>query len=758
MSETNGKEKKSFTVKGFFKSTSFKCIAVLLAIVLISGILLTICNSLFYVSADERLQRVLSNIYGREVTATEIVLDEPNIESYEIVTDGSTGDYGNSMPENVKDGSLFRHKTESDLLSLLNLDGEFTTGNLDGSLSTGATYSNFLCTYAALFAAVNYQNALDGREIAALSRTKYIDLENTAYSVDGSNVTFDITTTSYSRAGVFEIDVTVGENGVISSYTIVTNGSSPESFGDRMDESVLNGSLYIGKDGAAMLELFAETGMTIDNTDEVLVTGATYSNFLCAYAALFATANYEAIINDGAEISEELEYTQYINTAETTATVSEGGIDFTVVTTEYSRADAFTIDIRVRGGFETEYTGGNINSAYYIEDDGNYLVNATGTGGFSGGTVTCWVVINMNDGTVSGVGKVVIDSNSGQSYISRVNKDSVLSQFEGEFEEGEEASAWTGTGATMSLTAITGAVNTALSFAKEELASNTNPDPLAGYEYTDYINGYLTTVTTDGSNVNYRVVTSAFAPAQSFTIDITVGTGGVISDYEIITNGSTADRYIEAMPENVKDGSLYIGKDADAILSILSDNGISSDGVFEDGTDGNLHTGATYSNSLCTYAALFAAANYDYALENAVQYEYTQYINLEDTTYRVSGNTVTFTITTNGPTWSPFTIEVTVADGVITGFEIITNGSSVYEGKDYSEDMAEEVLNGSLFIGKNEEQLRALINADGDEFEYGNLDDSLHTRATQSNFACAYSALFATANYNTVLDNAGGVL
>ena len=662
------------------------------------------------------------------------------------------------MPENVKDGSLFRHKTESDLLSLLNLDGEFTTGNLDGSLSTGATYSNFLCTYAALFAAVNYQNALDGREIAALSRTKYIDLENTAYSVDGSNVTFDITTTSYSRAGVFEIDVTVGENGVISAYTIVTNGSSPESFGDKMDESVLNGSLYIGKDGAAMLELFAETGMTIDNTDEVLVTGATYSNFLCAYAALFATANYEAIINDGAEISEELEYTQYINTAETTATVSEGGIDFTVVTTKYSRADAFTIDIRVRGGFETEYTGGNINSAYYIEDDGNYLVNATGTGGFSGGTVTCWVVINMNDGTVSGVGKVVIDSNSGQSYISRVNKDSVLSQFEGEFEEGEEASAWTGTGATMSLTAITGAVNTALSFAREELASNTNPDPLAGYEYTDYINGYLTTVTTDGSNVNYRVVTSAFAPAQSFTIDITVGTGGVISDYEIITNGSTADRYIEAMPENVKDGSLYIGKDADAILSILSDNGISSDGVFEDGTDGNLHTGATYSNSLCTYAALFAAANYDYALENAVQYEYTQYINLEDTTYRVSGNTVTFTITTNGPTWSPFTIEVTVADGVITGFEIITNGSSVYEGKDYSEDMAEEVLNGSLFIGKNEEQLRALINADGDEFEYGNLDDSLHTRATQSNFACAYSALFATANYNTVLDNAGGVL
>ena len=91
MSTENGKEKKPFTVKGFFKSTSFKCIAVLLAIVLISGILLTICNSLFYVSEAERLQRVLSSVYGREVTATAIALDQPNISEYEIEVNGSTG-------------------------------------------------------------------------------------------------------------------------------------------------------------------------------------------------------------------------------------------------------------------------------------------------------------------------------------------------------------------------------------------------------------------------------------------------------------------------------------------------------------------------------------------------------------------------------------------------------------------------------------------------------------------------------------------
>ena len=44
----------------------------------------------------------------------------------------------------------------------------------------------------------------------------------------------------------------------------------------------------------------------------------------------------------------------------------------------------------------------------------------------------------MTDGAVSGVGRVVIDSNSGQSYINKVNRDDVLSEFEGEYSEGED--------------------------------------------------------------------------------------------------------------------------------------------------------------------------------------------------------------------------------------------------------------------------------------------------------------------------------
>ena len=225
MSEEKVTEKKPFTVKGFFKSTSFKCIAVLLAIVLISGILLTICNSLFYVSDAERLQRVLNSIYGREVTATEVGVDEHNIGSYEIITDGSTAGFGDSMAEEVKDGSLFVRKTECQIRSLLNFDGEFTTGNLGDELHTGATNSNFLCAYAALFATANYDTALAGG--TDFVRTKFIDLENTSYEVDGNNVVFTIASNANGLIwGQFIISVTVGEGGVITDYTITQNGSS----------------------------------------------------------------------------------------------------------------------------------------------------------------------------------------------------------------------------------------------------------------------------------------------------------------------------------------------------------------------------------------------------------------------------------------------------------------------------------------------------------------------------------------------------
>ena len=79
-------------VKDFLKSVTLKCILVLLAIALVAGGLLSILNDVLYVTAEEKLQRVVSKLYGetdaevRELELTET--DKAN--SYGTVNTVST--------------------------------------------------------------------------------------------------------------------------------------------------------------------------------------------------------------------------------------------------------------------------------------------------------------------------------------------------------------------------------------------------------------------------------------------------------------------------------------------------------------------------------------------------------------------------------------------------------------------------------------------------------------------------------------------
>lgn len=85
------------TVKQFFKSNAFKSLAVLICIVLVAGLLLAIFNDLLYISDEERLNRTLSSIYGKEVTAEPVELTQEQKEYtygsvnavYHIVDDGN---------------------------------------------------------------------------------------------------------------------------------------------------------------------------------------------------------------------------------------------------------------------------------------------------------------------------------------------------------------------------------------------------------------------------------------------------------------------------------------------------------------------------------------------------------------------------------------------------------------------------------------------------------------------------------------------
>lgn len=85
------------TVKQFFKSNAFKSLTVLIAIVLVAGVLLAICNDIFFVSDEERFARSIAKIYGAEVETQEVALtDEQKSynngrveEAYLVLDDGN---------------------------------------------------------------------------------------------------------------------------------------------------------------------------------------------------------------------------------------------------------------------------------------------------------------------------------------------------------------------------------------------------------------------------------------------------------------------------------------------------------------------------------------------------------------------------------------------------------------------------------------------------------------------------------------------
>lgn len=326
------------SVKGFFKGTAFKCIAVLLAIVLICGVILTICNSLFYVSPEEELSRAITKIYGEEVTAEEIAVDPEDakldaydaqiVNAYRIAEDGNylicsrgKGGYGGSIDcwvvVKVVDARItglksVSVKTSQGETQLNNLTAVFYQNYIDGyadgviySVADGYVVSGTTLSSAAICNAVNgaiaYVHKQLGHEIDTTTPydgylfTEYVDKQATRHTVDGSDVTYTVVTKPNAPAGAFTITITVGEGGKISRYVIDKDGSTTDYQQKVFTE-------YVGKDEEYFKGIIGENGEinTNDNYGGAdIETGATRSNYLCLYAGLFATANYEAALSDG---------------------------------------------------------------------------------------------------------------------------------------------------------------------------------------------------------------------------------------------------------------------------------------------------------------------------------------------------------------------------------------------------------------------------------------------------------------------------
>ncbi len=255
-----------------------------------------------------------------------------------------------------------------------------------------------------------------------------------------------------------------------------------------------------------------------------------------------------------------------------------------------------------------------INEAYHITDDGNYLIKATGKGGFDNGTITCWVVVEVDGGKISGIGKVVVDSNKGQTQMAEL-KDSFFNKFSTGYYENIYYTTDDGfvvTNSTKSSNAVCNAVNGALDFVLAQPGITGGAvDLYTEFLYKDNIETKLSShVVLENGSVKFTIVSKGYGNPKNFTSEVTVNASGVITAFDIIVNGSTGSNYAAVVEANVQQ---FVDKDLAGILAIL-DAGTEYPAYPGNGFGGFLETGATESTYTAYTAALFAAANYQNAL------------------------------------------------------------------------------------------------------------------------------------------------
>lgn len=246
----------------------------------------------------------------------------------------------------------------------------------------------------------------------------------------------------------------------------------------------------------------------------------------------------------------------------------------------------------------------------------DYLVQVTGTGGYSGGTVTCWVPVQMNDDetAIAGIGKVSIASNVGQSFIGKI-QDAMLESYGPAYEDGKlytPADGFVSTGASLSSTAIDNAVNGAILYVKSavlgldsgaKFKDFDDPHGLINIDLSDY-------EVADGV-VTYKLVTKGSADDRNmhpgaFTLTIKVNAQKMVEDITIDDDGSTGTTYSENM---VKVNSLK-GKDLAYFEGLLGDG-------WAYPTGGDIKAGATESSYNVVYACAYAVKNYQNCIDRA---------------------------------------------------------------------------------------------------------------------------------------------
>lgn len=397
------------TAKQFFKSNAFKSLVVLIAIVLVAGALLAIFNDLLYISDEERLNRTLSKIYGKTVSAQEVELTEEE----------KTYSYG--TVDNV-------YYIEDDGNYLFKTTG---VGGYPGN-GTITLWTVVTCT------GTREQNNL---VLTGIEKVVY--------------------------------DSNVGQ-------TLISNlNDSFYAFFAEHDDLVAEGGYFTSVKGGT------------DDLNNVIVQ-TTMSSKAASNAVNTALACFRKVM-----------------AGETEPAPGDPVHEF------YGEAVSYETLTVAEAGKTNEY--GTIDAAYYIAEKSQYLFKTTGIGGFSNGTVTLWTAVNAgkaDDGTITltGIEKVVYESNVDQSWMDNVIADS---DFFNNFANKDDLVAAGGyftanpngsgdlnnvvAGTSLASNASCNAVNAALYYFRTTLTGEEAPAP------TDPVHEFY------GEEVDYDVITVADA-------------------------------------------------------------------------------------------------------------------------------------------------------------------------------------------------------------------------------------------------------
>lgn len=317
------------TVKQFFRSTAFKSILVLLLITLVCGTILAIANDVFYISPEERLQRAVKKIYGEEKKAEQLeikdvsaIKDIGSIQEIYLVEDGNylikatglNGFNGGTVTVWIKadtkdkkfagidkvieagntkqtlmsmfDASFYgRYKEHNDKIAKGDLFYTSKQENGIENIVTGATYSARAINNAVNSAILYLRIVINGESIESLPYSNLV--KNVTTSINGKEVTFNLTALSTGASNDYPMVVVVNENGLKSvTYTSGATGSDYAS--KEWTKEYLN--TLVGKKEAD-LKLLA--------TDGSINTGATSSNKSLLNGMLYAVANYDTVLQGG---------------------------------------------------------------------------------------------------------------------------------------------------------------------------------------------------------------------------------------------------------------------------------------------------------------------------------------------------------------------------------------------------------------------------------------------------------------------------